>query len=248
MNRKWILVTALLLLLAMPAAHAYAQLRTARLPPCFFSSDWNTYQRCVLSQQTRIPGWCTVQKAKNMMDLAYEVKPDVCVEVGVFGGSSIYPTACTLRFLNKGKIYAIDSWSVADCLEGYAEDDPNYAWWKALDYEAIYAQFCAMLKYYQLDPYSEVMRMTGIAAASYFEDESIDILHIDGNHTQSAVLADAQAYLPKVKTGGYIWFDDVNWHTSRDGFTTRAAYDYLIDYCELVVERSENDYCLFRKR
>ena len=90
--------------------------------------DWKTYQNEVLSHQSTLQGWCTKEKATRMMNLIHEINPMICVEIGVFGGASIYPTACALKFQDQGTIYAIDPWENSDCLEGYAPNDPNYQW------------------------------------------------------------------------------------------------------------------------
>jgi hypothetical protein len=85
-----------------------------------------------------------------MMDLIYEVKPEICVEVGVFAGSSIYPTASALKFLHCGVVYAIDSWNNLDCIKGYDSDDANYHW-KWINLHSLINSF---LK----SPYDEIVR------------------------------------------------------------------------------------------
>lgn len=204
-------------------------------------ADWKQYKNQVLFYQDNIPGWCCQEKAECMMDLIYEVKPEICIEIGVFGGSSIYPTASALKFLNQGIVYAIDPWNTADCLEGYVSDDPDYLWWSSVNLENVYLDFINMLDRWELRPYCMVMRTTGLKALNQFADESIDILHIDGNHTEDAALSDAQIYLPKVKKGGYIWFDDVNWPT------THKALEFLKLYCTKDEIRSTNEYFLLKK-
>src|SRR5258707_5986460 len=56
-----------------------------------------------------LEGWCSKDKAKSFIDLVIEVKPRVCAEIGVFGGSSIYPVASALKLLGQGVVIAIDS-------------------------------------------------------------------------------------------------------------------------------------------
>ena len=202
---------------------------------------WNRYEEQTIKQLVHIPGWCSEEKAKKMMDLIYETHPKICVEIGVFGGSSIYPTASALKYLGAGVVHAIDPWAKDDCLEGYTPDDPNYQWWGKLDLDQVYNNFKLMLNYYSISPFCQVMRMTSKAALSHFENESIDILHIDGNHTEQVALADAEMYLPKVKMGGYIWFDDVNW------VTTNKAVAYLMRSCTIDFSRSTATCYLFKK-
>ncbi|MGL4540610.1 MAG: class I SAM-dependent methyltransferase [Candidatus Rhabdochlamydia sp.] len=228
--------TALYTLIALLSVFSSVQPRLA-----IANQDWNHYQNTVLFYQNNIPGWCCEEKAKNMMDLIYEVKPKICVELGVFGGSSIYPTASALKFLTQGSVYAIDPWRNLDCLEGYAPDDPNYQWWNKINLNNIYDGFVKMLHNFGLESHCVVLRMTGEEALSQFADESIDILHIDGNHTENVALNDAKMYLPKVKKGGYIWFDDVNWPT------TKNALEFMQSHCEKDEEHSTDEYFLFKK-
>jgi predicted O-methyltransferase YrrM len=205
--------------------------------------QWNKCKQKVVHFLPSIQGWCSPEKATRMMDLIYKTHPEVCVEVGVYGGSSVFPTATALKYLNQGVIYAIDPWRNEDCLVGYKPGDPNYNWWNKIDLEEIYRGFLHILKRHKLTDYCEVVRMTGAEAVSHFDDESIDILHIDGNHSEESALHDAQAYLPKVKKGGYIWFDDANWSS------TKKAVSYLLDHCELSPSSKLSDpYLLFQKK
>lgn len=204
-------------------------------------TQWQNYQNEVLVHQSSLEGWCTAKKAKSMMDLIYEIQPDLCVEVGVFGGSSIYPTASALKFLQKGQVYAIDPWETRFCLEGYAADNPNYVWWNQVDLDKIYFGFLDMLNRFQLNRYCTVLRATGLQTLDLFADESIDILHIDGNHTETSALSDVEHYFPKVKKGGYIWLDDVNW------LSVSRAKEFLLSNAEKIESLSTNEYFLFRK-
>ncbi|MBS0628660.1 MAG: class I SAM-dependent methyltransferase [Verrucomicrobia bacterium] len=204
--------------------------------------QWEIYKSRSLPELSHIDGWCSQDKAQNMMDLIYATHPQICVEIGVFGGSSIYPTAKALAYQKSGVVYAIDPWSKEDCSEGYTPGDPNYEWWNSVDLDKIYRNFIQMLKKHHLQHHCVVMRMTAEQACASFVNETIDILHIDGNHSEESALRDAELYLPKVKRGGYIWFDDVNWRS------TTKAIEFLSDYCDEVPEMFANNCVLFRKR
>lgn len=59
-----------------------------------------------------------------------------------------------------------------------------------------------------LDPVKHVIgechRMLSVEAARLYADDSIDLVYIDANHTYVDVLADVEAWLPKVRGGGVI--------------------------------------------
>ncbi|KPK32767.1 MAG: hypothetical protein AMS24_03205 [Chlamydiae bacterium SM23_39] len=204
--------------------------------------SWKKYKKKTFFYQKKIPGWCTVEKSEKMMNLIYNASPEICVEIGVFGGSSVYPTAMALKFLNKGKIYAIDPWENNECVEGYDKNDPNYIWWNKINLNKIYKSFKKMININKLSSFCQIMKMTSENAVNFFKDESIDILHIDGNHTEQKSFLDVQNFLPKVKKGGFIWFDDANWNT------TSKAINYLQENCEFLPNMSINNTCLlFRK-
>ena len=205
--------------------------------------SWNTYKKGILHKQKSIAGWCCQEKAEKLMDLIYEIHPKVCVEIGVFGGSSVYPMASALSFQEDGIIYAIDPWSTEECLRGTVPGNRNYEWWSKLDLEAIYQKFLISLQIHKVSDFCHVMRTTSKEALCHFADESIDILHIDGNHhLEDIEVSDAVMWLPKVKKGGYIWFDDANWPE------TKRAVQFMKEQCSLDIKRSVgNDCYLFRK-
>ena len=47
-----------------------------------------------------------------------------------------------------------------------------------------------------------------ITAAKLFQDESLEWVHLDGRHDYASVKADIDAWLPKVKRGGWLSGDD----------------------------------------
>ena len=55
-----------------------------------------------------------------------------------------------------------------------------------------------------------LIRSTFDAAATHFEDNTIDLIHIDGLHTYEAVKHDYKTWLSKLKEGGTLMFHDWN--------------------------------------
>jgi glycosyltransferase involved in cell wall biosynthesis len=195
----------------------------------------------------RLNGWCGAEKACAMMDLVSEVHPDVCVEIGVFAGASALPTAAALKFLRHGVLFAIDPWdneeSIRNLLEGADKE-----WWTDIEMTRIYRSYVRLVHEFGLTKYCVTLKETSAAAAPKIS--TIDILHIDGNHSEASSFFDASTYLPKVKHGGYIWFDDPDWVDGHDLIpTTKKAVELLQNSCTLVKAGSSkgHSWLLLRK-
>ena len=117
------------------------------------------------------------------------------VEIGVWRGQSVCYAA--VEIINKNKnitIDAIDTW------EGSPEEnlhikDPHLQ-------GTLYDIFLA-----NIEPVKHIItpvRIDSVKAAARYEDKSIDFVFIDGSHLYESVKADIEAWLPKVKVGGYI--------------------------------------------
>lgn len=63
-----------------------------------------------------------------------------------------------------------------------------------------------------------LIREKSVDAASRFQDNSIDFVYIDGDHTLEGIQADINAWWPKVKTGGIFCGDDYNPGKTGKGF------------------------------
>lgn len=112
------------------------------------------------------------------------------VEVGVAEGLF---SECILKTWH-GFLYCVDAW--AD-LPGYEESYPQDAnYQSATERLAPYWEHC------------ELLRMTSLQAARAFEDESLDFVYLDADHTYSGVLADLEAWYPKLVKGGLFCGDD----------------------------------------
>lgn len=123
-------------------------------------------------------------------------KPKLFVELGTHTGVS-YAAFCEAVRTSKcgARCYAIDTW------EGDAHSG-NY------DHHVYDG-----LKNFNDDRYSgfsELIRSTFDDALKYFEDGTVDLLHIDGFHTYEAVKHDFDTWLPKLSNSGVVIFHDTN--------------------------------------
>jgi predicted O-methyltransferase YrrM len=187
-------------------------------------------------------GWCWMDKAVAMCELIERVKPTCVVELGIFGGRSMLPQALMLKELGHGVIYGIDPWTRPAALEGeHAKADAD--WWGKQDLERIMIRFMGQVVNLGLVDVAIPIRATSQAVKAVFSFGSIDILHIDGNHSELASLRDIDLYFPKVRPGGHIWLDDIGWPTNA------AAVMRLDGLCETIMDvKSKEGHCrLYRK-
>lgn len=184
----------------------------------------------VLRILPQLDGWCTPEKAQALVKYILQEKPDLVVELGVFGGSSFVPQLMALRFNQKGKGVGIDPWSKDASLENM-QSEVNREWWGNLNYDAIYKKLEQFLLVHGLTGITELIKSKSENCVDRFENESIGLLHIDGNHSEPQSFADATKYLPKVKPGGLIVFDDIWWTDGNEDVTTRRAIMFLLEHC-----------------
>lgn len=197
-----------------------------------------------------IPGWCSPEKADALVRIILTHRPSLCVEIGVFGGSSLIPQALALEALGQGVIYGIDPWENAAALEAMA-DEANRSWWSGVNLETIYQGCKSLLVAQGLASRCKLLRAKAEGIADVFLDGSIDLLHIDGNHSEELSVRDVCLYLPKVRPGGHIFFDDVTWTEGGVRTTGRAVAMALAecDHVEDVSDERSGSVCsVFRKR
>lgn len=194
-----------------------------------------------------LPGWCSPKKAGKLIRFILSEQASCCVELGVFGGSSLIPQALALRALGAGRIIGIDPYSTAEALKTPPKEDPNSRWWAQLDLDKIKRELLDRLDKLGLAEFASVRQQTSDAAAIDFAEGSIDLLHIDGNHSEEQALRDADTWLPKLRPGGILFFDDISWGFDRfERSTTGPAIDLIMQHCSWLGEVNQCLIC--RKR
>ena len=125
-----------------------------------------------------------------------EVSPKIFVELGTHTGNSYFSFCQAVVEADlTTKCYAVDTWQGDEHAGEY--NDEVFAKVTAYHQER-YAEF------------SRLLRMTFDDAVSYFADESIGLLHIDGLHNYEAVRHDFDTWLPKLAPGAVVMFHDTN--------------------------------------
>ena len=125
-----------------------------------------------------------------------EFRPKLLVELGTHTGNS-YCAMCQSIVENNltTKAFAVDTWQ-GDVHAGYYGDGIFLNLKE--HHDPLYGHF------------STLLRMTFDNALNVVEDNSVDLLHIDGLHTYEAVKYDFETWLPKMSRRGIILFHDTN--------------------------------------
>lgn len=188
----------------------------------------------------QLEGWCTQYKASILIDLIIALQPKVVVEVGVFGGKSLIPMAYALKQIGNGKIYGIDPWKNYASAVGL--EDEHLDWWQKLDHEKIMNDFLAKVREFRLQRQVKVIRATSEEAPQM---SNIDMIYIDGNHSEEMAYYDVTKWVPMVRSGGIVIFDDLDWPD------TAKAKQWLDENCEpgrIVQEDSHNIWGIWVKK
>lgn len=129
-------------------------------------------------------------------DLVAALKPRVLVELGVDRGES-YFAFCQSAAENKTgtRCFGVDTWRGDQHAGGYDE--------------TTFAQVSEHNRTHY-EAFSTLIRASFEDALEKFEADSIDLLHVDGLHTESASRHDIDSWMPKVRPGGIILLHDVD--------------------------------------
>lgn len=190
-------------------------------------------------EDARILGWCQPEKAIDLYDRVVEAKAKLVVEIGVFGGKSLLALGLAAKKIGDCKVVGIDSWEFNDVLNQM--DQENQAWWASQDMEAIYASARQAMHIAMLTNVVQLLKKNSTDSLMNLPNE-IDVLHIDGNHSEWDSTRDVLNWVPKVKSGGFIYMDDEDWQT------TKVAQMFLEKQCEEVRKIRTTNVCgVYRK-
>lgn len=160
----------------------------------------------------------TSLEAETLWRLWSQVPPGgQILEVGTWLGSSLWGAVMATH--QRGvTVWAVDSWEGSTDFPGGASEQA--ARWRA---------FLQNMADSGLERFTRIVKLRSAEAAALFDDASLDLVFIDGDHSEAAVRADISAWLPKVKSGGVLCGHDYGDHfpgltrAVDELFGTRAA-------------------------
>jgi len=186
----------------------------------------------ILEAEAQLAGWCSREKALIIARTVLQERPHICVEIGIFGGRSLIPCAAALRHIGEGVIYGIEAWSPNVAIAN-PTNLVNDDWWSKVDFTGIKQAFFRFVSATNLTQQVRVVEAPSGRAAALFD--KIDFLHIDGSHSAFNAAEDVILYASKVRPGGIVVFDDVNWQS------TAPARELLAGFCDTITVLKDPD-------
>ena len=124
------------------------------------------------------------------------VQPEIFVELGTHSGNSYSAFCQAISFFElPARAFAVDTWQ-GDEHAGFYDESVHR------DLDAFNAAHYAA--------FSKLLRTTFDEARSYFNDGTIDLLHIDGLHSYEAVKHDFDTWKSALSDRGVVVFHDTN--------------------------------------
>ena len=128
--------------------------------------------------------------------LVDKLRPKMIVELGTHHGFSYFTFCQAIKMSGLAALaYAVDLWTGDEHAGFYGSDV-----YQSVQHtnENNYSEF------------SNLMRCAFAEALSYFENNTIDLLHIDGRHHYDDVKEDFNSWLPKLSNSAVVLFHDIN--------------------------------------
>jgi hypothetical protein len=197
-------------------------------------------------------GGATLTKVLVLADLIVAHDLRTIVELGVYRGRLLLPLGRLLADLGRGEAIGIDPYSAQAAIQtdAHAVGFDLPAWALEQDWEGLQAEVAAAIDRWQLGGHMRLVRERSLDAASHFARESIDLLHVDGNHDAAAVAADLEAYLPAMRQGGFVVLDDASWASVLPQIQRLTAEQRLIfslfDVGSTLDQLGANDFAVFQ--
>ena len=172
---------------------------------------------------TEIEGWFQWRSAQE--EAAHRFPAGSCfVEVGTYLGRSL----CSLGEVvqQSGKNFAVVG---IDTCRGSGPEGPRQKDYHGAAVEQGGGTFAGPLHKNVIGcGYAETISLiitNSVTASTLFAEASVDWVHLDARHDYASLSADIQAWLPKVKRGGWLSgddYDEIKWPE-----VVRAVHDLL---------------------
>jgi hypothetical protein len=197
-------------------------------------------------------GGCGIFKGLMLAALIVDRPMALAVEIGVYRGRSLVPQALAFQAIGAGRVIGIDPYSAAEAIQTDDHEIPApilQGFVADADWDRIHRETLDRLVSLGVADFCELRRTTSHEASASFEDASVDLLHIDGNHDLAAVLDDLKCWLPKLKHRAYLVMDDASWRAIQPAMQAlNESLDrvFVLDDRGLFESGNRMDFAVYR--
>ena len=170
--------------------------------------------RYSLDENSKMPLDVPHSRWKEMTPLFKDLGFKIGAEIGVFRGQFL-KNLCNGGF----KMYGIDPWEDYDTYNDYKGGD--FIGYENEARERVGSYDCEIIKKWSMD------------AVNDFEDESLDFIFIDGNHSLEYVIEDISKWSKKVRKGGIISGHDYFRRHTDKAINVKDAVNVWV-YCKKI--------------
>ena len=156
----------------------------------------------ISSLSKNIHGMIEPRAGEELFSIAYmqSLKGDV-LEIGSFQGKSTFFLGSAVKYSKNGKMIAVDHF------KGNIGKEKYYIVGKK-DLSDLEKGFKENIKKSGLEGFVSLINKSNHEAVKDIDDNSIRLLFIDGDHTETGVKKDLELFRNKLKKGAIIIFDD----------------------------------------
>jgi predicted O-methyltransferase YrrM len=182
-----------------------------------------------ISKYGQVPAYCGDFTRTFIKNYLKNIKDGIFLEIGVYGGSTLLDIYEICQN-NNISIYGIDPWDKINIFNGQSSYDTNNTvkLQEINRYKVIKNDLFNIINNNNLD--IKLINDNSWDVFDNFNDNSIDCIHIDGDHSYNGVKQDLELYFNKIKKGGIIINDDYHWGGVKkaiDEFTIKNKHDII---------------------
>ena len=174
--------------------------------------------------------WFSIIDKNNYKDI-----PINYLEIGTFYGANLLSVANSYGLHSDSKLYCIDPW----------KDYNEYPEYKNQQ-DTIYKSFLNNIERSEQTHKIIINRGYSNNIIPILQDNSFDIIYIDGNHEPEYVLEDAVLSFRKLKIGGILIFDDYGW--GGPDLTQKGIDGFLSGYHKRITILGLQDFQVFIRK
>jgi hypothetical protein len=145
------------------------------------------------------------KRADAIIERLPKNRPIIGVEIGTWKGSTAVRLLAQMPNLF---LHMVDRWEVPPPGDSYFRGSLKIVNSPQSEFDAAERRTRELVRPYR--GRYKIHKMISIEAARLFEDESLDFVFVDSDHSYEGCITDIRAWFPKVKRGGILCGHDYN--------------------------------------